>query len=79
MFLSTVWSSVLTIVHDSSIQANVLEELLLFSASREYNMSETLRIVLSKLKNTEARTSIHISYRFVLSNVTSVSEATSIV
>lgn len=34
-------------------QANVLEELLLFSASREYNMSETLRIVLSKLKNTE--------------------------
>ncbi|XP_062226467.1 protein unc-13 homolog [Phragmites australis] len=34
-------------------QANVLEELLLFSASREYDMSETLRIVLSKLKNTE--------------------------
>lgn len=34
-------------------QANVLEELLLFSASLEYTMSETLRIVLSKLKNTE--------------------------
>ncbi|KAM0838590.1 hypothetical protein ACQ4PT_060878 [Festuca glaucescens] len=34
-------------------QANVLEELLLFSASLEYSMSETLRIVLSKLKNTE--------------------------
>ncbi|CAN6268943.1 unnamed protein product [Urochloa humidicola] len=34
-------------------QANVLEELLLFSASLEYDMSETLRIVLSKLKDTE--------------------------
>ncbi|KAJ1272463.1 hypothetical protein BS78_06G203400 [Paspalum vaginatum] len=34
-------------------QVNVLEELLLFSASLEYDMSETLRIVLSKLKNTE--------------------------
>ncbi|XP_048558708.1 protein unc-13 homolog isoform X2 [Triticum urartu] len=34
-------------------QVNVLEELLLFSASHECNMSETLRIVLSKLKNTE--------------------------
>uniref|UniRef100_A0ACD5UDQ9 Uncharacterized protein n=1 Tax=Avena sativa TaxID=4498 RepID=A0ACD5UDQ9_AVESA len=34
-------------------QANVLEELLLFSSSLEYTMSETLRIVLSKLKNTE--------------------------
>ncbi|KAG0527059.1 hypothetical protein BDA96_06G199600 [Sorghum bicolor] len=34
-------------------QANVLEELLLFSASLEYDMSKTLRIVLSKLKSTE--------------------------
>ncbi|KAK3141766.1 hypothetical protein QOZ80_4BG0338060 [Eleusine coracana subsp. coracana] len=34
-------------------QANVLEELLLFSASRENDMSDALRIVLSKLKNTE--------------------------
>jgi len=34
-------------------QANVLEELLLFSTSLEYDMSETLRIVLSKLKDTE--------------------------
>ncbi|KAL6652209.1 hypothetical protein ACP70R_011134 [Stipagrostis hirtigluma subsp. patula] len=34
-------------------QANVLEELLLSSASHEYDMSETLRIVLSKLKSTE--------------------------
>ncbi|PUZ48508.1 hypothetical protein GQ55_7G250000 [Panicum hallii var. hallii] len=34
-------------------QANVLEELLLFSISLEYDMSETLRIVLSKLKDTE--------------------------
>jgi hypothetical protein len=36
-------------------QANVLEELLLFSASRENDMSEALQIILSKLKNTEAR------------------------
>ncbi|XP_039773577.1 protein unc-13 homolog isoform X5 [Panicum virgatum] len=34
-------------------QANVLEELLLSSTSLEYDMSETLRIVLSKLKDTE--------------------------
>ncbi|KAL5675226.1 hypothetical protein ACJX0J_011357, partial [Zea mays] len=34
-------------------QANVLEELLLFSASLEYDTSNTLRIVLSKLKSTE--------------------------
>ncbi|XP_024311465.1 uncharacterized protein LOC100837541 isoform X2 [Brachypodium distachyon] len=34
-------------------QANVLEELLIFSASREYSMSETLLIVLAKLKDTE--------------------------
>ncbi|KAL5214203.1 hypothetical protein ABZP36_003355 [Zizania latifolia] len=34
-------------------QANVLEELLLFPGSHEYDMSETLRIVLSKIKNTE--------------------------
>ena len=47
----------LTIVSDSAIQANVLEELLLFSASLEYDMSKTLRIVLSKLKSTEASTS----------------------
>jgi peroxiredoxin len=39
-------------------QANVLGELLLFSASRENEMSEALQIVLSKLKNTEARTII---------------------
>lgn len=48
----------LNIVYDSAIQANVLEELLLFSASHENDMSEALRIVLSKLKNTEARTVI---------------------
>ena len=47
----------LTIVSDSAIQANVLEELLLFSASLEYDMSKTFRIVLSKLKSTEASTS----------------------
>jgi hypothetical protein len=64
---------VLTITHNSAVQANVLEELLLFSASLEYSMSETLRIVLSKLKNTEARPVIHISYHFVLINVTGVS------
>jgi len=52
----------LTIVSDSAIQANVLEELLLSSTSLEYDMSETLRIVLSKLKDTEARTSTHILY-----------------
>ncbi|KAF2935411.1 protein unc-13 homolog isoform X1 [Oryza sativa Japonica Group] len=34
-------------------QANVLEELLLFPGSREYGMSETLRIVLSKIRDTE--------------------------
>ncbi|TKW06023.1 hypothetical protein SEVIR_7G215100v4 [Setaria viridis] len=34
-------------------QATVLEELLLSSASLEYDMSETLQIVLSKLKDTE--------------------------
>lgn len=61
----------LTIVSDSAIQANVLEELLLFSTSLEYDMSETLRIVLSKLKDTEARTSTHI-YHFVLTNDTSI-------
>lgn len=62
-----------TIIHNSSLQANVLEELLLFSASHECNMSETLRIVLSKLKNTEVSTIIHILHHFVLINVTSVS------
>nr|CAB3485457.1 unnamed protein product [Digitaria exilis] len=46
-------------------QANVLEELLLFSGSLEYDMSETLRIVLSKLKQTEARTTTHILYHFI--------------
>ncbi|KAG2574112.1 protein unc-13 homolog isoform X3 [Panicum virgatum] len=35
------------------MEANVLEELLLSSTSLEYDMSETLRIVLSKLKDTE--------------------------
>ena len=61
-------------VSDSAIQANVLEELLLFSTSLEYDMSETLRIVLSKLKDTEARTCTHILYHFVLTSDTSISK-----
>uniref|UniRef100_A0A0D3FZ29 MHD1 domain-containing protein n=1 Tax=Oryza barthii TaxID=65489 RepID=A0A0D3FZ29_9ORYZ len=40
------------------IRANVLEELLLFPGSREYGMSETLRIVLSKIRDTEARANL---------------------
>jgi hypothetical protein len=57
-------------VSGSAIQATVLEELLLSSASLEYDMSETLQIVLSKLKDTEARTNTHILYNCVLSNDT---------
>ena len=37
-------------------------------------MSETLRIVLSKLKDTEARTCTHILYHFVLTSDTSISK-----
>jgi hypothetical protein len=47
-------------------QANVLEELLLFPGSREYGMSETLRIVLSKIRDTEARANLRVSYLFLL-------------
>lgn len=65
----------LTIVFISAIQASVLEELLLFSASLEYDMGETLRIVLSKLKQTEARTTTHVLHNFISSNDTSISKA----
>ena len=56
------------------VLSRLLEELLLFSTSLEYDMSETLRIVLSKLKDMEARTCTHILYHFVLTSDTSISK-----
>lgn len=66
LFVPIAWEFVLIIVYNFDIQANVLEELLLFPGSREYGMSETLRIVLSKIRDTEARANLRVSYLFLL-------------